>query len=263
MENPEEFEAGEITRRDLIKWSSLAAVASLLNAAGPAASAADASPSTNSRRKILVVGGHPDDPESGCGGTMALLAAAGHDVVAAYLTRGEAGIAGTSHQDAARIRTAEALAACAILRARAAFLGQTDGNCEVTPKRTEEMQNFLRAEKPDVILTHWPVDSHADHRACSMLVYGAWIGLGKPGALFFYEVMTGDQTQNFNPTTYVDISAVAERKRSACFEHHSQNVESWYATSHERMEIFRGMECGHERAEAFVQHALGRGHIPV
>ena len=28
--------------------------------------------------KIVCVGGHPDDPESGCGGTLALLAAEGH-----------------------------------------------------------------------------------------------------------------------------------------------------------------------------------------
>ncbi|NUQ20190.1 MAG: PIG-L family deacetylase, partial [Gemmatimonadaceae bacterium] len=55
--------------------------------------------------KVLVAGGHPDDPESGCGGTMARYADAGHDVVALYLTRGEAGIEGTSHVDAARIRT--------------------------------------------------------------------------------------------------------------------------------------------------------------
>src|SRR5215216_1692960 len=70
------------------------------------------------KMKVLVAGGHPDDPESGCGGTIARYVGAGHEVLALYLTRGEAGIQGTSHEDAARIRTAEAERACAILGAQ-------------------------------------------------------------------------------------------------------------------------------------------------
>jgi len=62
--------------------------------------------------------GHPDDPESGCGGTLALYAAQGHRVTIVYLTRGERGIAGKSERDAAAIRTAEAEAACGILGAK-------------------------------------------------------------------------------------------------------------------------------------------------
>src|SRR5215475_6104846 len=57
--------------------------------------------------KIIVVGGHPDDPESGCGGAIARYADAGHDVVCLYLTRGEAGIRGKSADEAAAIRTRE------------------------------------------------------------------------------------------------------------------------------------------------------------
>ena len=59
------------------------------------------------RLKVVVVGGHPDDPESGCGGKMARLADLGHDVVALYLTRGEEGIEGKGHDEAAKVRTAE------------------------------------------------------------------------------------------------------------------------------------------------------------
>lgn len=47
------------------------------------------------RLKFMVVGAHPDDPETGCGGTIARLSDLGHEVVSAYLTRGEAGIPGT------------------------------------------------------------------------------------------------------------------------------------------------------------------------
>src|SRR5712692_10352058 len=43
---------------------------------------------------VVCVGAHPDDPESGCGGTLAMYAAQGHRVTVIYLTRGERGIPG-------------------------------------------------------------------------------------------------------------------------------------------------------------------------
>src|SRR2546426_10927972 len=45
---------------------------------------------------VVCVGAHPDDPESGCGGTLAMYAAQGHRVTVIYLTRGERGIPGKS-----------------------------------------------------------------------------------------------------------------------------------------------------------------------
>jgi LmbE family N-acetylglucosaminyl deacetylase len=69
------------------------------------------------KMKVVCVGGHPDDPESICGGTLAKFAASGHDVTIIYLTRGEAGIEGKSHEEAADIRSKEAIAAAKILNA--------------------------------------------------------------------------------------------------------------------------------------------------
>ena len=75
--------------------------------------------------KILVIGGHPDDPESCAGGFIARAAAAGHDVSCVYFTSGEAGIEGKSASEASVIRRAEAEKACRILGARPVFLGQS------------------------------------------------------------------------------------------------------------------------------------------
>ena len=36
--------------------------------------------------KVACVGAHPDDPESGCGGTLARYSQAGHRVTILYLT---------------------------------------------------------------------------------------------------------------------------------------------------------------------------------
>jgi LmbE family N-acetylglucosaminyl deacetylase len=212
--------------------------------------------------KLLVAGGHPDDPESGCGGTIARYAAAGHQVVAFYLTRGQAGIPGTPPAEAARIRTAEAERACALLGATARFGDQVDGDTRVDRAAYAAMSALLDEVKPDLILTHWPVDTHPDHRAASLLAYDAWLRSGRRAALLYFEVLTGDQTQLFRPTDYVDIGAVAGRKRDACFAHASQRPEEWYPV-HERMARFRGMEHGCEQAEAFVRHDRGPALPPL
>src|SRR5437763_269681 len=80
------------------------------------------------KKKIVCIGGHPDDPESGCGGTLANFANTGNDVTIIYLTTGEAGIEGKTHDEAATIRRQEAINACKILNAKPVFAGQIDGD---------------------------------------------------------------------------------------------------------------------------------------
>ncbi len=225
-------------------------------------SQASSSVAQGRRLKVVVVGGHPDDPESGCGGTMARFADAGHEVVALYLTRGEAGIAGKSHEESAAIRTAECLEACKILKARPTFAGQIDGSTEINATRYDELRQLLQREQPDIVLTHWPIDTHRDHRAASFLVYDAWLNLNRRFALYYFEVMSGSQTQSFSPTDYVDITATERRKRAACFAHKSQNPDGFYA-HHDMMNRFRGVESGHKYAEAFVRHVQSTGGLAL
>ena len=236
----------DISRRDALQSAAVLAAAGML----PAAANADAA----KKLKIVVAGAHPDDPESSSGGTMALYADAGHEVVALYLTRGEAGIHGKSHDEAAKIRTAEAEAACAILRARPVFLSQIDGATEINAARYEEAANAIRQEKPDILITHWPVDTHRDHRVIAMLMYEAWLRSKRVFELFFFEVESGDQTQHFAPTHYVDITSTEKRKRRACYAHPSQNAEKGFYVLHDQMNRFRGQEAGVKYAEAFIRH---------
>lgn len=205
--------------------------------------------------KIVVTGGHPDDPESGCGGTIALYSNLGHEMVIVYLTRGEAGIDGKSAPGAASIRTAESEKACAILKARPVFAGQIDGSTEINAERYASFRKILEAERPDIVFTHWPIDSHRDHRAASLLTYDAWLAGGKKFDLYYYEVDLGEQTQVFHPTHYVDITQVENRKHAACSAHASQLPETTFYPLHDTMSRFRGMESGTKYAEAFVRHS--------
>jgi LmbE family N-acetylglucosaminyl deacetylase len=203
--------------------------------------------------KVVVIGGHPDDPESGCGGTIARYSDLGHEVVIIYLTRGEAGIPGKSHDEAAAIRSAESQRACEILKARPIFVGQIDGATEVNAERYDQFHKLLEAERPDLVFTQWPIDSHRDHRVASLMSYDALLRSKEKFELYYFEVEQGEQTQDFRPTNYVDITATEPRKRAACFAHASQDPAGFYAL-HEMMNRFRGIESGAKFAEGFVRH---------
>jgi LmbE family N-acetylglucosaminyl deacetylase len=239
-----------ISRRNMLQKTGLLTVMPLM---GLSSSFSEDKNDNEKKVKVIVIGAHPDDPETGCGGAISLFAKNGCDVVSAYLTRGEAGIPGTPYNKAAEIRTNEALKACKVMNARAVFLGQIDGNCEITHNRYQEIYDFIKAEAPDIVFTHWPVDTHRDHRICSSLVFDSWLQLEQKYELYYFEVESGSQTQNFNPTEFVDISSVIKQKHEACSCHVSQQIETVMKEYHEPMEKFRGMQANCAFAEAFIR----------
>jgi LmbE family N-acetylglucosaminyl deacetylase len=248
----------QLTRREICTVSGVLAGGLAVGLPLVEAGEKPANPERPQRKlKAVVVGAHPDDPESGCGGTMARYAGLGHKVVALYLTRGENGIRGKSHKEAAAIRTAEVKKACAILGAQPLFAGQIDGRTEANRTRYREFQKLLDGEEPDIVFTHWPIDE-GDHHVASVLTYQAWYYAPKKFALYYFEVASGSwigtQTRNFHPTHYVDITATQAKKRAACYAHKSQDPNSFYA-AHDVMNRFRGMEAGCKFAEAFVRLA--------
>ena len=250
----------QITRRTILGHAGLASLA-----LAPLANAVEAEQRDDKAPlNMVVAGGHPGDPEAGCGGTIAKYTSAGHNVTCLYLTRGQAGIHGKSPREAGDIRSAEAESACKILKARALFTSQMDGATEVTPARYAEFAKLLAPLKPDVVFTQWPIDTHLDHRACAALTLGAWSALGKSFALYFYEVDLGSDTQCYRPTDFVDVSAFESLKRQACMAHASQNPAGFYLNDHVPMLRFRGMELGCKFAEAFVHHDQSpRGRLPA
>lgn len=243
-----------------LQWSRRQALQQLCAVWGPAMLALplEASQSTSTQAKaeplrVVCVGGHPDDPESGCAGTLARYAEGGHRVTIIYLTRGERGIAGKSNEEAAAIRTAECEAACRILGARAAYAGQIDGSADFTRARVDEMQKLLSSESPDVVFTHWPMDTHMDHQAASLCTIRACLALKPRPDVYLFEVNTGSQTFGFSPNIYVDITGTVEKKKAALVAHKSQNGEGIWKNHHEPIASWRGREAGLKAAEAFFR----------
>ena len=247
--------APNVSRRSFVKQSLVASTPVILAAGGLPLSAAESRPSAEKSHplKIVCVGGHPDDPESGCAGTLARYAEMGHSVTIIYLTRGERGISGKTNDEAAGIRTAECEAACKIIGAKPLFAGQIDGSADFTRPRVDELHKLLNAENPDVVFTHWPVDTHMDHQVASLCAIRACMALSRRPQLYFFEVNSGSQTQGFTPNTYVDITPVVEKKKAALFAHKSQDGEGIWRTHHEIIANWRGREAGVKYAEAFTR----------
>jgi len=221
---------------------------------------AQTAPQNSATRKLktMVTGGHPGDPECGCGGTIARLADLGHDVILMYLNRGQAYCSNPNVKDCGALRTSEAEKACEILKARPAFAGQYDGKAVVDATHYEEFRKLFDAEKPDVVFAQWPIDKHRDHRALSNLVLDAWMESGKKAAFYYYDI--AEDTIMFSPAEFVDITAVEPRKRAACFAHASQQPEKWYPVEAE-LTRFHGTQSDYAHAEGFLKHWESKGGV--
>jgi LmbE family N-acetylglucosaminyl deacetylase len=219
---------------------------------------ADQHPQTGKDKKLRVVvfGAHPDDPESGCGGLIALLTRGGHEVVVAYATcfRGQRKV---GSQPEAVVRRREATEACRLLGARPHFFGYAHEKLTADAATLQAVSAWLKGVKPDVVVTHWPLDTHLNHHVTSSLVWQCYTQ-GAPWGLYFFEVMTDQQTLGFRPELYLDVEPVYALKKKALGRHQSQQPEGiWKA--HDLMSRRRGAECGVTYAEGYVRAAPAQG----
>ena len=250
------MEKNKPARRDFIKLSALAlgglTIAPFTGATQKTAKVIKPMGPGDKRLHIVCAGAHPGDPEFGCGGTMAKYSDAGHDVTFLYLTRGEASDPNKTYAEMAALRTKEAEAACKILNAEHQFAGQVDGDSILDKEWNEKMTKLIKALKPDIVFTQWPLDAHPDHQVTGSLLLTAWVRSGRAFDLYFYEVNTGIETMAFTPTDYVDITAIHEKKKEAMFAHKTQDPINTYNNYFKPLEEFRGLEAGVKAAEGFI-----------
>src|SRR6476660_7003035 len=120
----------KFSRRSLLAGSSLPLLM---------ADRAEKAQAAQRRLKVVVVGAHVDEPQSGCGGTSARYADLAHDVVELSLTRGDSeSIAASLHmppQELAAKRYADAQRSCALLQCRLVALHYVNRGTEVTMAR--------------------------------------------------------------------------------------------------------------------------------
>lgn len=124
---------------------------------------------------VLMTWAHPDDETYLAGGLSSLLTQAGGRVACLTATRGEAGTAGATPEQVARlaqVRTDELDAALRILGVREHhWLDYPDGGCaDVDPEQAaDRIAAIVEELAPDTVITFGPdgFTGHPDHRAVS------------------------------------------------------------------------------------------------
>lgn len=168
--------------------------------------------------KLLAIGAHPDDIEIYMFGTLAAARALGAGLAYAIATDGAAG--GKGDPWALReTRRREATAAAALLGVTPTFLDFLDGQLSADAPLIDAVRVLIKAEEPDLILTHAPNDYHGDHRALSEAVR---IAANFVAAVAWVDTMMG---VGFAPTHYVDVTAHFAQKAAAIGAHVSQQPE--------------------------------------
>jgi LmbE family N-acetylglucosaminyl deacetylase len=123
------------------------------------------------RKTVLSVAAHGDDAEFMAGGTLAKLAAEGHDVYLAIATDNDRGSFRLTDKELRAIARPEAETAAEALGARGVtMLGYTDGDlCDVRPSVLRgHVMRLIRQVRADIVFS-WdpfaPFENHPDHRA--------------------------------------------------------------------------------------------------
>jgi LmbE family N-acetylglucosaminyl deacetylase len=171
--------------------------------------------------RLTAIMAHPDDAEIWAGGTICKHTERGDEALIVYLAAIEDSVRGE-----------EAKRGAAILDAQVSFVGLTDGQVRDTLEVCERVSALLRRFAPDILITHWSDDVHADHAATAAIVQRVlpfvMSEMGKAPRLWACDTYFSTGARGpFIPDVYVDVTAQWSRKLAALRAHQSQRPESW------------------------------------
>ncbi len=192
-------------------------------------------------RAILAVGGHPDDIELGCGGTLCTAVEAGIRIAAVFVKKGE-------QSGDPEVRMKESRDALDSLGVKDVYFGDfPDTEIPSCRKAIDFLEQFYNKYQPDIVLTHTVNDTHQDHRQVGWLSVSAFRNAPK---MLAYE--TPRVTSTFSPNYFVDITGCVDSKWTALKCHLSQKTKRYIGyESMVNLASFRGSQVGLAAAEAF------------
>jgi LmbE family N-acetylglucosaminyl deacetylase len=219
-------------------------------------------------KRVVVVAAHPDDLETACGGTIALLIRHGAEVMLVLGTDGDIGTHDPAMTRAklAEIRHQETLNAARVLGLKdVVFLGRHDGELVADLALRAEVAYAYRRYQPDTVFTFdpaWSGQAHPDHTAAGRAAVDAFM----PSKMELYhpeQLTDGVQVADIKRFFFfggsdrgneivIDIRPTWELKVAATHEHVSQfgakeEALEWLANWNREI----GQCCGLEYAESF------------
>jgi LmbE family N-acetylglucosaminyl deacetylase len=224
--------------------------------------------------RALAVYAHPDDPEVGCGGTLARWVAAGAEVRLVVANRGEKGSADpTTDPVALAAHRAEEVATAATVLGLAGVehLGYPDGEMENDAALRARLIELIRRHQPDALIAPDPTAiffgesyvNHRDHRQLGWAVLDSLVPAASP--LYVPEAGPAHQvglvllSGTLEADAWVDIADVFDLKVAAVSSHESRLGEdpALVAELLEHRAIEEGQRSGLSHAEAFRRLRFG------
>jgi LmbE family N-acetylglucosaminyl deacetylase len=186
--------------------------------------------------RVIVIGAHPDDCDSGAAGMAAKMTQMGHKVKFLSVTNGDAGHQTLGGAALAKRRRAEAQESARRTGIEYEVLDNHDG--ELTPSLDVRMQVIRRIRQwnADVVIAPRPNDYHPDHRYTGVLVQDAAYMVVVPNIaadtpplrknpVFLYLQDRFQKPAPFRPDIAIAIDDVKDRKFEALDAHESQFYE--------------------------------------
>jgi LmbE family N-acetylglucosaminyl deacetylase len=225
--------------------------------------------------RALAVYAHPDDPDVGCGGTLAAWSAQGCEVHVLLCTDGDKGSTDPSVEPgelAARRAVEAAESASLIGLAGQESLHFPDGELRDDLGFQRALVAAVRRLRPDVVLCPDPTAvffgqdyfNHRDHRVTGWAVLdavapAAALPLYFPGAGPAHQVSTVLLSGTLEPDVWVDISHTVEVKMRAVGCHRSQFPDGaeWATSAVRGAAEDAGRSAGVPFAEGFRRLRLG------
>jgi len=222
---------------------------------------------------------HPDDSEILAGGTLIQLREREWGVGLVTMTAGDIGSISHTKQEIIRIRYEEAQNAVERLDGWYRCVGLADMEIFANKGNLRRLVELIRRFRPDLVITHSPVDYLVDHEETARLVRSATFAAGAPlyethevppaeplantPALYYADPFEGidPMGQRVEPQFYVDISEHIDGKTEMLKCHASQR--EWLKEQHgvdkyiKEMKLYArdyGKECGVGYAEGYRQH---------
>ena len=207
-------------------------------------------------KSVFAIAAHPDDIEFMMAGTLLMLKRAGYAIHYMNIGSGNCGSTVHDYDSIKQIRLREAIKAAEILEAQFYPPFRDDMEIMYDLETLKHVSAIVRDVRPNIVLTHSPMDYMEDHTNTCRLAVSATFARGmrnfttspaRPAAEYdcvVYHALPHTLTDNLRrlivPGAFVNTTSVFEKKMEALKAHQSQH--HWLGVSQKLDSYLQTME---------------------